>query len=848
MRAQTARLVALAAALTSVGIVVPQASSVFAAGPFTVNTTVDAPDASPGDGRCVATNGLCTLRAAVQEASFNSPASTITLPAGSYALNTADPRAYNGGSSKALQIASNVTINGAGSGTTIITGSPGEGVLDVQAYIPQRTPNPSVSVSGVTVTGGGAMFGAGVTTGRSVNLSLTDVVITGNSAAVVNSAGAGIFAFGEAGYSSTITLNRVTVSNNVAWVGAGIVAQYPVNMVINNSLISGNVALGPYAGGIRNMGAMSVNNTVIVGNLAGFGPFGSAGGGGVYNGSPPNAAGGERSTFTMTGGGIIYNTVSQGVISNGGGLLNETAGTANLTDVTIAENVAFEGGGILNDQGTVIITSSDVTGNKAYYGAGIYNNDFTPSNQFNALMSINRSSITGNVATDFQCPTNLIPAGNLCGGGGGVFNENADVSLVNTTVADNTASTFGGGIYNLQLGGGTSTVHLTNATVSSNLGLREGGGVLNNAGGLQAKNSIVSDNLAWFGTSDCFLVPPAYNTSFGNNITTDGRCGFVQAGDKVSTALLGPALFNGGRTVTLAPFVGSAAVDAADNATCNAAPVSGVDQRGTRRPSGNVCDIGAFEGSAAIPGPSNMARPVTYSNGAFSVRYSPSGGPINLVFGFGLGTDTPLMCDFDGDGTRSATVVRATGGLLYWFGRNANYVGPATVSFAFGIASDVPICGDWDGDGVDTPGVMRNVGAARQWIQSNQPAGAGPLNYFYFGAAADRPMHGDWDGNGTDTPGITRPVGGAMLWSIRNSNSSGASEGEFYFGASADRPVVGDWDNNGADSPGVVRVEGDLLRWWTRNTIVNGDANATFLFGSAFDTPMVWKGRGVGGI
>jgi hypothetical protein len=429
-----------------------------------------------------------------------------------------------------------------------------------------------------------------------------------------------------------------------------------------------------------------------------------------------------------------------------------------------------------------------------------------------------------------------------------LFNENGDVSVVNTTVADNTASTFGGGIYNLQLGGGVSTVRLTNATVSSNLGLREGGGLLNNAGGFQSTNSIVSDNLAWYGTSDCSLVPPAYNTSFGNNITTDGRCGFVQGSDKVSTALLGPVLFNGGRTVTMAPYVGSAVLDAGSNATCDGAPVSAIDQRGFRRPSGNGCDMGAFEGSAAVPSPSNMARPVTYSNGAFSVRYSPSGGPINLAFGFGLGTDTPLMCDFDGDGTRAATVVRATGGLLYWYGRNANYFGPATVSFAFGIASDVPICGDWDGDGVDTPGVMRNVGGARQWIQSNQAAGAGPLNYFYFGAAADRPMYGDWDGNGTDTPGITRPVGGAMLWSFRNSNSSGTTEGEFYFGASTDRPVLGDWDNNGADSPGVVSVEGNMLRWWTRNTNVNGDANATFLFGSAFDTPMVWKGRGVGGI
>ena len=55
---------------------------------FTVNTTGDGTDASPGDGLCSITPvaGLCTLRAAVQESNASGPIDTIVLPPGTYNL------------------------------------------------------------------------------------------------------------------------------------------------------------------------------------------------------------------------------------------------------------------------------------------------------------------------------------------------------------------------------------------------------------------------------------------------------------------------------------------------------------------------------------------------------------------------------------------------------------------------------------------------------------------------------------------------------------------------------------------------------------------------------------------
>jgi hypothetical protein len=52
---------------------------------------------------------------------------------------------------------------------------------------------------------------------------------------------------------------------------------------------------------------------------------------------------------------------------------------------------------------------------------------------------------------------------------------------------------------------------------------------------------------------------------------------------------------HGGATWTIPLLAGSHAIDAGDNAVCNAAPVNKVDQRGTGRNQGVRCDVGAFE-------------------------------------------------------------------------------------------------------------------------------------------------------------------------------------------------------------------------------------------------------------
>jgi len=107
---------------------------------FAVSSTLDEPDATL-DGNCVSTpSGLCTLRAAVQEANFAGTA-TVTVPAGLYVL-TRNVVGTDDGSVGDLDIglsttdptkskAANVTIVGAGADRTIIDGNGSHRVVDI---------------------------------------------------------------------------------------------------------------------------------------------------------------------------------------------------------------------------------------------------------------------------------------------------------------------------------------------------------------------------------------------------------------------------------------------------------------------------------------------------------------------------------------------------------------------------------------------------------------------------------------------------------------------------------------------------------------------------------------------
>jgi hypothetical protein len=165
--------------------------------------------------------------------------------------------------------------------------------------------------------------------------------------------------------------------------------------------------------------------------------------------------------------------------------------------------------------------------------------------------------------------------------GGGISNFNTAI-ITNSTIANNSANSgSGGGAYNFY-----GTLTLINNTFSGNSAASAGGIYNNQYGTLNFANTIIANSPSG---GDCVSVA-TIGTNV-KNLVEDGTCSPFLNGDPN----LGPLADNGGPTQTMALLAGSRALDAGDNATCVAAPVNNLDQRGVVRPQGASCDIGAYE-------------------------------------------------------------------------------------------------------------------------------------------------------------------------------------------------------------------------------------------------------------
>ncbi|PYM13588.1 MAG: hypothetical protein DMD81_20655, partial [Candidatus Rokuibacteriota bacterium] len=408
---------------------------------------------------------------------------------------------------------------------------------------------------------------------------------------IVLPAGTYVLTLGELEIQSDLVIdgagaNQTTVDGNhlgrVFSVTAGSTAS-----ILHVSIANGRDAptLGAKGGGILNAGTLLVGQSVVRHSAAVALDGGN--GGGVHNTGTlelvdsavrDNSAGSES---LATGGGI-YNTgtlvlthstvhdnavpVGPGTFSAGGGI--ESVGDLTLSGSTVRDNSGDSGGGIATN-GTASILDSTVRDNSARNGGGIVNT---------GTLVLSGSTVSGNSVTN-----------NLGGIGGGLVNTGS-VSLVNSTISNNEVrgvlSATGGGISN------SGTLTSTNSTIAGNavkVDTPEGpsgvGGLFTNGGSATLENTIVAKSHG----ADC--GPSGAVTSLGHNLDSDGTCGLSSAGDlSGADPLLGPLANNGGPTETHALKDGSPAIDAGDNVGCPA-----TDQRGTARPQGAACDIGAFE-------------------------------------------------------------------------------------------------------------------------------------------------------------------------------------------------------------------------------------------------------------
>lgn len=241
------------------------------------------------------------------------------------------------------------------------------------------------------------------------------------------------------------------------------------------------------------------------------------------------------------------------------------------------------GGAIRSNLHYVVIEDSEISGNNAGFSGGALALDY---------LTISDSTLSGNVSGDY----------------GGAITVSSDLIMTSTTVANNTAGSFAGGIFVQGLS--TPTVTITNSTITGNKVAGDSGGIYSNYDQTTLVNSIVLGNdAAGVGPDEIGgLFKVAGLNIVGSGSDTDASDGminanpatvFAQTVDIGGGVLAGVLADNGGpvQTIALKLDATNPALDASDNLapTTDARGNTRVDHTGVGNDGADFADLGAFE-------------------------------------------------------------------------------------------------------------------------------------------------------------------------------------------------------------------------------------------------------------
>ncbi len=323
-----------------------------------------------------------------------------------------------------------------------------------------------------------------------------------------------------------------------------------------------------------------------------------------FNGNTANnTAGGalhvRSSTVTITGG--IFNANA----SNGGGfggaihvdglspLPSGTNGTLQISTTRFTGNTTRNQGGAIffylypAKSESVTFDTISVTGNQIVDSSG----GPSGTQAFGGGISGNY----GNVTILNSTFANNIAHSNTGGGSGGgiVLSGNGTITIWNSTISGNRGE---GPVSQTQASGGGLTIFnntqpfdILHATITDNFAGYSGGGIYTNASGT-LRNSIVANNTAGLAFGQQCVAP----LGGGGVIQWPNNNPSCISGVAFTDPLLAPLTFNGGFSDTHLLGAGSPAIDAGACAVSR-------DQRGVSRPQGPLCDLGAVEVSPPPP-------------------------------------------------------------------------------------------------------------------------------------------------------------------------------------------------------------------------------------------------------
>ncbi len=319
---------------------------------FKVNSFEDVVDAAPGDGVCMTATGVCTLRAAVQQANALPGADVIKLQAGVYRL-TLTGAGEDLAATGDLDITDSVTIKGKGAALTVVDGHHSDRVFHV--FGPSTN---IVNFIGLKIQNGvviGSSFAGGGIMNEPVSLPLGGATVTVSGCIVTNNIVAAPLGGGIASALGNLKVIASRVIQNEIYsfgspaVGGGILSYLDASVKIIGTKVADNlasnigdsggtsdVALG---GGIALLGTSTVKikSSKILGNVADS-----------WDTDVPGSAGAGIYMLLVSSAKIsntkIANNTATGIGSLGGGVHAE-ASNATFSGCTITENSALGGVG-----------------------------------------------------------------------------------------------------------------------------------------------------------------------------------------------------------------------------------------------------------------------------------------------------------------------------------------------------------------------------------------------------------------------------------------------------------------------------------------------------------------------
>lgn len=357
----------------------------------------------------------------------------------------------------------------------------------------------------------------------------------------------------------TLELYGVLVEDNDAFAGAGVYSE-SARLIARSSQFRVNTVLGSSGrgGGISVVrGQAELNLCDLIENQA------PQGGGLAATSATVTYNGAARANRAVHGAGIL--ALNSQLTLSGARLTQNTAG--------------LNGGGITAEFSRLDITDTRIERNVAGgEGGGL---DIHAVESSGAWSTIRSSSIVRNEARD--------------GGGLSVTGTIGLLVIVNTTIAQNKAFRFGGG---LQAGSGAN-VFVFHSTLASNDSM-SGSSVASTSatartelsGSILGMPAIAGQPICWAG----FAAGASLPVSSGHNIGEDGSCNLIHPRDRVAmlAGLLPPRDTGrpGGWHFPLG--ISSIARDAGNFTACGGLPELRFDQLGGLR-SDLMCDIGSIE-------------------------------------------------------------------------------------------------------------------------------------------------------------------------------------------------------------------------------------------------------------